>query len=274
MSLIKTVTRNIKHAFRDSFVFFVEIFGISALYRFFIKKKGPLVRVIVFHDVADSVWFERVIAVLSTEFHVLTPAQFQTQEFNAEKINVLLTFDDGYLSWIENCLPVLTKHNLKGLFFINSGLLDCTDDERKVIRFMKEQLFITPKKALTWDGARTLVQEGHTIGGHSVTHPNLAIVDQASLENEILDDKKHIEAQLGVTLVHFAYPFGTKKHWNKNVLRFVVKAGYTFVYTTKAQFVSSGNYECVPRVCLEKNQSIGSITRWVKGGYDLFSNFK
>ena len=263
-----------KHFIRDGIIFCIDTLAMSVLYRKQVKKISPLVRVVVFHDVADGVWFERVIEMLSKKFHFITPLQFETQAFNTEKINILITFDDGYQSWVDVCLPVLSKHNLKGLFFINSGLLESTQDNRKVATFMKERLYITPKKSLTWEGAQQLLKEGHTIGGHTISHPNLAVLDEASIESEVLEDKKRIEAKLGVQLAHFAYPFGTHKHWNKNVLRFVIKAGYTFVYTTKAGFVEKSSQQCIPRICLEKNQSTSSVARWINGGYDLFSSFK
>ncbi len=258
-----------KHKIRDSIIFLIDIFGISALYCWRLRKKGPLVRVLAFHDVADKVWFEQVISMLVKNYHILTPEQLHNKDFNREKINILLTFDDGYQSWIDNCLPVLQKFNLKGLFFINSGLLDIAHDEVKVAEYMKNRLLISPKKPLSWDGARKLLAEGHNIGGHTVHHPNLALLSPIELEKEIREDKKKIEDMLQTEPVDFAYPFGRKDNWNTVVLDMVHTCGYAFVYDAESGFVDTQNYSQIARVCLEKGQSVASVQRWIRGGYDI-----
>ena len=144
-------------------------------------------------------------------YHVLTPAQFHAREFHASKINILFTFDDGYQSWIDVCLPVLTSYNIHGLFFINSGLLDVATDQVAVETYMRQQLRIEPKKPLTWNGAQVLVDAGHTIGGHTVSHPDLTTLPLAGALKEIQKDKQVLELRLGVVVTDFAYPFGRKK---------------------------------------------------------------
>ncbi len=260
-----------KHNIRDSIIFLIDALGISALYRMYQHRQGPLVRVIVFHDVADASWFGEVIAHCVQNYNVLTPADFQAQKFDSTRINILLTFDDGYQSWVDVCAPVLKKHNLKALFFINSGLLDIAFDSTKVTTYMRERLFLSPKAPLTWDGAKILQSHGHTIGGHSVGHYNLAILGQSELEREIIDDKKRIEEQLGITLTDFAYPFGQKIHRTDNILELLTKVGYTSVYTALSGFVPSKHGVAeIPRMCIEKNQPIASVQYWIEGSYDIF----
>ena len=206
------------------------------------------------------------------KYNVITPLQFHLKAFDPLRINVLLTFDDGYQTWIDNCLPVLEAYDRKGLFFINSGLLDSAENNKVVSTYMKENLRIRPKQPLTWNGAELLVDKGHSIGGHSVSHKNLAAVDDATLLLEITEDKKRIELMLGVTLSDFAYPFGRKKNWNDDVQSEVVRASYTHIYTADTGFVDMAQPYSINRVCIEKNQSILSIRWWIEGGYDIFKH--
>lgn len=263
-----------KHSIRNFIIWIIHTMGISFLYRMYIRTKGPLVRVLAFHDVAERQWFEEVVAMLVYKYTVITPEQFHAKEFDTKKINVLLTFDDGYQSWIDVCAPVLKKYKLSALFFINSGLLDIAHESSKVATYMRTPLQITPKAPLTWEGAKTLMALGHSIGGHSVNHHNLAVLGQNDLEREIKEDKKRIEEQLEIMLTDFAYPFGRKNHYNTNVFGTVRKAGYTNAYSAQSNFCVRNNICSIPRTLVEKNQPLQSLKRWIEGGYDIFSCFK
>lgn len=262
---------NLKHFFRDACVFLLSIFGTAFLYQTSLQKKGPLVRIVVFHDVADLEWFQSVLAMFARTCALITPAQFAAEQFDESKINVLLTFDDGYQSWVDICAPALKEHDCKALFFVNSGLLNIAGDVDKVRYYMTNQLLISPKAALSWEGARKLLQDGHTIGGHSVMHRDLAALSAEELRREIVEDKETIERNLDIVLADFAYPFGRKNNWNGSVAQATTDAGYLRIYTAETGFVKMHASHEINRVCLEKRQSLTSILQWIKGGYDIFS---
>lgn len=259
----------VKHKFRDLIIWTISFLGLSFLYQVYLRRRGPLVRILCFHDVADVSWFEQVIKMISKNYHLITPEEFHLQKFNSEKINILLTFDDGYQSWVDNCLPVLKKYELKGLFFVTSGLLDLAADTDKVATYMKERLLITPKKPLTWEGAKQLVEAGHTIGGHTVTHPNLAKLSEAEAKEEIMDDKYQLESKLELTLDDFAYPFGTENYINQSLLN-LTKTVYPYQYSAVTGFYSVKNIKLIPRTLIEKNQPISQVKNWIGGSYDIF----
>lgn len=261
----------IRKVLRDIFIVTIACAGISFVYRLWAQHHGPLVRVIVFHDVENRQWFERVVATLRSRFRILTPEEFHAGTYDPSSINVLLTFDDGYQSWIDTCLPILKKYDVKGLFFINSGILDVAEDVTRADAFTKNQLKLSPKKLLTWEGAAALVRAGHTIGGHTSNHENLATLSKEMVRNEILNDKRALESKLGITLQDFAYPFGRKWHFTPEISVQTRAAGYRYVYTAESSFVTKIAESEIPRVCLEKNQGILSIIQWVLGGYDILS---
>lgn len=262
-----------KHLLRDICIFLASILGIVFLYRWMERKKGPLVRIVVFHDVADGAWFASVISMLASRYHLITPQDFHARVFDPKKINVLLTFDDGYRSWIDIVLPILERTTLKGLFFVNSGLLDVAHDPTLSETYMKERLLISPKTPLSYEDARELALKGHTLGGHSATHKNLTELDERELIFELQSDKEKLEKELGVTLQDFAYPFGTGRHYDARVTAGVHQAGYAYAYTAESGFANENAIVegRIPRVCLEKNQGSASVRRWVEGGYDIFS---
>jgi len=211
--------------------------------------------------------------MVTDEFNLITPAQFHCKEFDTNKINVLLTFDDGYQSWVDVCLPIMGEYNAKGIFFINSGLLDVAYDAAAVEKYIHERLLLSNvRQPLTWEGTKALVSAGQTIGGHTVTHPNLAKLDTKEIKTEIEDDKKRIEIILDITLIDFAYPFGRKNNYTVDIFGATMKAGYTFVYTADTGFVKEFGNSNISRVCLEKNQSLQSINLCINGGYDVLKS--
>lgn len=262
--------KTIKHLVRDIFILLVSVTGKLKKYQTKQKENGPLVRVLCFHDVVDKVWFESVINLLVSDYYLLTPEDFHNKNFSPEKINILITFDDGYQSWVDNALPALEENNLKALFFINSGLLNIAEGKEDVSAYMKESLRITPKRAIDWRGAKKILEDGHTIGGHTTHHADLAQLTPEKLVEEIKKDKEVIEENLNTRIVDFAYPFGTEKHFNNKVCAEVSSAGYTYVYTAVTGFSSENNLE-IPRTLVEKKQNLKSLKLWIEGGYDIFT---
>jgi peptidoglycan/xylan/chitin deacetylase (PgdA/CDA1 family) len=262
-----------KHHIRNFSVALFAWSGVTTLYRVWSRRQGPLVRVIAFHDVHDTDWFETVISSLTREFQVITPLEFEMGAFSRERINVLISFDDGYASWVERCAPILHTHGVHALFFINSGLLDISHDHEKTDAFVSHQLKLSPKKPLTWEGAETLNREGHTIGGHTAHHVSLRNVPAEVVRSEVGEDKRVIEEKLGIRISHFAYPFGALRDYSHETERIIHECGYSFVYIAEPGFVRSGERH-IPRTLIEKGQSYRDLRRWIYGSYDLFVNLK
>ncbi len=255
-----------KHTFRNIFIYCISFLGIVFLYRLWVGYRGPLVRVVAFHDVENAEWFESVIKLLVTTTRVISPTQFHVRDFKNGVNNVLLTFDDGYESWTRICLPILEKYDVRAIFFLNTGPLDGVLHDA----YVKDTLQLSPKTLLTWDGARTLVDAGHTIGGHTTNHPHLTALKQEEIEGEVRKDKERLSEVLQLPIVDFAYPFGTVRDYSKGTEELIRKEGYTFVYTAESSFVGELSKH-IPRTLFEKNQSLASITLWLKGGYDVFA---
>ena len=62
--------------------------------------------------------FEEHIAYLSQHTHILNDHEFATKALHPDKLNVLLTFDDGYANNYRYALPVLEKYQAHAYFFI------------------------------------------------------------------------------------------------------------------------------------------------------------
>ena len=115
-----------------------------------------------------------------------------------KKAALSLTFDDARASQLQAALPILNRYNVKATFYV------VPDPVEKNLQ-----------------GWREVVQAGHEIGNHTVTHPcsgnyefsrHNAIEDYTMqrIEAEISGATKRIEDLLNVTPRTFAYPCGEK----------------------------------------------------------------
>ena len=119
---------------------------------------------------------------------------------------ILLTFDDGYKSFLW-ANEVLLKFKFSGTFFItknycnlNQSSLDNTD----------------------------LIELGSEmeVGSHSLSHPNLTILDNKMQYNELDDSKKWLEDLLGKNIFSFSAPGG---YINQNIIDIAENIGYHFI---------------------------------------------
>jgi len=125
--------------------------------------------------------------------------------------SIIISFDDGWETQYTQALPLLKKYGFKATFFIFTNAID------KKHFMSREQL-------------QQLLKEGMWIGAHSVSHPFLSkIKDPAALRKEIFESKRILEADLGIPITSYAYPFG---HYTPEVLDLVKQAGYTSARST------------------------------------------
>ncbi|HEX4799414.1 MAG TPA: polysaccharide deacetylase family protein, partial [Candidatus Paceibacterota bacterium] len=213
---------------RDISIALSVVSGMAMCYRAYARRRGALVRVVVFHDVSDAMWFERLIAHMRARYHVLTPTDFFANTFHPKKINILITFDDGYASWATVCAPILEAEGVLALFFVNSHLLEVSHDSELTRAFTHDNLLLaTPRALLTSKQLISLIGQGHSIGGHTKNHARLAALQKDEEEAEVVEDKKVLETYTHDALRAFAYPFGHRGDFTSRSMGAVARAGYT-----------------------------------------------
>src|SRR5262249_42695010 len=89
-------------------------------------------------------------------------------------------------------------------------------------------------RAMTWAELKALAAQGFDIGAHTRTHPILSRIPRARLADEILGCKQELEARLGTSVRHFAYPNGKADDYTRDVLDAVREAGYEAAVTAIA----------------------------------------
>jgi len=126
-----------------------------------------------------------------------------------------------------------------------AGIISTIEQELEV-----EPLTIKDCPMMTWDQVRALRTAGHMIGSHSLTHPNLAYVDESIQWREISESRTQLENQLGATVTHFSYPNPIMyPNFSSRTVESTRRAGYAMASTMMTGPVrTSHDPHLIPRV--------------------------
>lgn len=107
---------------------------------------------------------------------------------------------------------------------------------------------------MNWQQLREISKcELTNIGGHTVTHPMLARLEQDEAEEEIVTGAIRQQEMLGYYPKHFAYPYGNEAAADKNVFKLVQSLGFNTAVTTRGGVLQGKGREslaALPRLSL------------------------
>lgn len=86
---------------------------------------------------------------------------------------------------------------------------------------------------MNWDEIRELSLLPYaSIGCHTTTHPVMSYISKKQLDSEISQSLSLLQAQLGIEIRHFAYPFGGYREASHREYRLVADYGFDSAVTT------------------------------------------
>ncbi len=95
---------------------------------------------------------------------------------------------------------------------------------------------------MTWDDLRSLRQAGHIIGSHTMSHPNLAHLQEDEILRELGESKTRLEQELGEPILHFAYPHPIlDPHWSEKTVAGTRRTGFVSAMTNTKGPVQAGD---------------------------------
>ena len=95
---------------------------------------------------------------------------------------------------------------------------------------------------MTFDQVRGLVRNNHIVGSHTMTHPNMAHVNECDAEIELVESKRTLEAELKIPIPHFSYPCpALTPHWSERTVAQSRAVGYSSAVTTNGGVVRDGD---------------------------------
>ncbi len=152
---------------------------------------------------------------------------------------VVLSFDDGYLSQVENALPILSAHRWVGVLNLE-------------VRNLRPVWGIRPP------GIRKLLAAGWELDAHTLTHPDLTTVDATRLREEVAGSREAIHRRFHVRVNFFCYPAG---RYDDAVIAAVKAAGYLGATTTRYGLARPGELYTLARVRVNGTDGVPGLAR-------------
>ena len=175
----------------------IDDFGIiSLMYHRFEENKYPSTNI----RIKD--FKEHIKIIEQNNIKFINPNHFE-KELKENKLQrkILLTIDDGFLSFYKNAWPLLKEKKIPFILFVST---------REVGAF----------NYMTWEQIKELSKENFVeIGNHSHTHEYLVDENSSVIKQDIEKSIKIFKKNLGKNSIFFSYPFGEYSIEFKNIIK-------------------------------------------------------
>ncbi len=183
--------------YSDSLINAIDDFGIvSLMYHRFEENKYPST------NIRLNDFKEHLKIIEENKIKFINPKNFENElKNNKLQRKILLTIDDGFLSFYKNAWPILKKKKIPFLLFVST---------REIGAF----------NYMTWDQIKEISKEPFVeIGNHSHTHEYLADENNEIIKKDIAKSISIFEKNLGKNSDFFSYPFGEYSNDFKNIIK-------------------------------------------------------
>lgn len=210
-------------------------YGVAYILRLIRKvfDKSPVASVLMYHAIDYSAWklaitpqeFEWQVQQIKDRAVTLDEVvRFAKGEGNLKKNAVALTFDDAYLDFKTNALPILEKYNVPATVFVPTGMPSPNP--------LRSGL-------MSWEDMREIQAKGLIqFESHSRTHPHLPRLTKEELHHELVGAREDILKQLDRESKYHAYPYGDK---NREVIASAQAVGYEAAFGISQGVIKSGD---------------------------------
>ena len=186
--------------------------------------------------------FKNQLEIIENEnIHFIHPNDFGKKiNQDKQKRKVLLTIDDGLLSFYQNAWPILRDKKIPFILFVNT---------REVGAF----------NYMTWSQILELHKnENVEIGNHSHSHEYLVEEKEEVIKNDIVKSINIFENKLGKNSDFFSYPFGEYSNEFKKIIK---DLGFKYAFGQHSGVIDeTKDYFELPRFPI--NEKYGDVKRF------------
>lgn len=130
--------------------------------------------------------------------------------------SITITFDDGFVNNLTEAAPLMQQAGIRAINYLVADRIGQTSDWEAREGGEADPL-MNESQIKDWLAA------GHWIGAHTCTHPRLSLLSRKEAKEEIFSGKKKLEDRFGISVEHFAYPYGD---YNETTVELVQEAGF------------------------------------------------
>lgn len=219
--------------------------------------------VLYYHSVRSEhlEMFKKQMAYLAGHCAVTKVSQIKTAAANGADTIAAITFDDAFISVLENAVPILKAMRLPAAIFAPTGNLGGS-----IGWSLPEAFDDRDEKIMNAEQLAELSEDGFEILSHTVFHPRLSSIDKKQLRTELRQSKKELETITGRPVAAISYPHGD---YNPDVLDAARKAGYRYGFTIEPQLVNDGDDMQIGRFAVSPQDSLMKFKLKLSGAYSI-----
>ena len=228
------------------FFFALQWLGINRLFRWHYRGR---VKTLLFHRVLERVEnYPNAIAAAEFDLQIRELKRHHNviglnrtgdiSGYRRDKVNVLITFDDGFEDNYRVAYPILLKHGATACFFVIANCIARGEPPSFAKRYMVSEGSDDGFRTVTANQIAEMAAAGMTIGSHSLDHSNY---QKATFEQGVIDAqqaKAVLEEQLKMEIGDFAFPWGFCHPGQAEA----IKRFYRRIYTTEHGFNDPGDW--------------------------------
>lgn len=180
--------------------------------------------------------------------------------------SVAITFDDAFMSVLDNAVPELLARRMPATIFVPVGALD-----RPPGWDMEEGCADAREIVASADALRSVASDLVQLGAHSLTHPHLPQVSEEVARVEIQGCREQMRNVIGVDPAVFAFPYG---EFDASAVELCREAGYRSAFNNVPGLVDPASTEFV-RGRVQADPSDGPLEFYLKiaGAYSWMRHF-
>lgn len=188
--------------------------------------------------------------------------RFARGEIDLADGSVLITMDDGFSSVATVAGPIMKRYGIPGVAYITTSLVNSDNTTADGERY------------LTWEQVARLPEYGLVVGSHAHTHSSLGKMRIEDAAYEGANSKTLLEANTGLRIESFAYPFGMRPDESPATARALNEAGYSSVFIAQHGVIRKGSDILrLPRVKVEGGENAWMFRAICEGGMDAWKLF-
>jgi peptidoglycan/xylan/chitin deacetylase (PgdA/CDA1 family) len=206
-----------------SLIYYLAVSFIALFYRIIGRSLKKRLTILYYHGISPEVRiaFAQQMEALAKSARVV-PASYRGS-IPADKAAVAITFDDAFVSVLQNAVPEMVSRSLCCTIFVPVAVLGqhptwtVEADSRE-----RDEVVMTARQL------KTLPAEHVVLGSHSMSHPHLSQLHSEKARAEIEQSRRILAELTSREARLFAFPYGDH---NSEVIELCKRAGYEFVFT-------------------------------------------
>jgi peptidoglycan/xylan/chitin deacetylase (PgdA/CDA1 family) len=186
--------------------------------------------------------FQKQLEIIEkNKIQLINPKNFEKNLKEMKKIRkILITIDDGFLSFYKNAWPILKKKKIPFILFVSTREVGSSN-------------------YMNWDQIKEISKENFVeIGNHSHTHEYLVDESDEDIKADIQKSIDIFKEKLGKNSDFFSYPFG---EYSLNFRNIIKSLGFKYAFGQHSGVIDeTKNFYELPRFPI--NEKYGELKRF------------